>query len=470
MAQRQEVLKTWPTGADVRLEEAVSYQQGIPEAKRFAKAMANAKEKRRLLTQPRAGIALVEEHIKLLKYLENEGGADLLPTTIDAYTRQNRYADAAKGIEMSLTSGVSMLNGFPAVNHGVAGCRRVTENVAHPIQVRHGTPDARLLAEITLAGGFTSFEGGAISYNIPYAKNVPLRKSLTDWQYVDRLCGYYEERGVSINREPFGPLTGTLVPPCISHAVAIIEGLLALQQGGRSLTLGYGQGGNMVQDVAALRSLKRLADDYFKLEGFSDYELTTVFHQWMGGFPEDEAKAFAVIAWGTVVACVGAADKIIVKTPHEAMGIPTKEANALGLKTTRQTINMLCDQRMLESEAIEREAKIIEREVRCILNKVFELAQGNLLDGVVAAFQSGVLDVAFAPSVHCHGQVLPMRDNEGFIRIFNHATLPFDDDLVAFHRDRLQERARAEGQKISFQMVTNDIYAISKGQLVGRPR
>ena len=33
-----------------------------------------------------------------------------------------------------------------------------------PSQVRHGTPDARLLTEITYAGGFTSYEGGGISY------------------------------------------------------------------------------------------------------------------------------------------------------------------------------------------------------------------------------------------------------------------------------------------------------------------
>jgi methylaspartate mutase epsilon subunit len=131
---------------------------------------------------------------------------------------------------------------------------------------------------------------------------------------------------------------------------------------------------------------------------------------------------------------------------------------------------MLCDQRTLESEAIEREEEIIVREVGCILDKVFELGGGDLVEGVVAAFEAGVLDVAFAPSIHCRGRLLPMRDNEGFIRIFNRAAIPFDADLVAYHRERLEERAKAEGQKISFQMVTNDIYAISKGQLVGRPR
>jgi methylaspartate mutase epsilon subunit len=467
-AARQEVLASWPTGAGVDLEEALRYQRAMPTGRRFAEALQNARG--RLLIQPRAGVALIEEHIRLLKYLETEGEADLLPTTIDAYTRQNRYAEAAKGIEKSIQAGTSMLNGFPAVNHGVEGCRRVTESLSRPVQVRHGTPDARLLAEITLAGGFTSFEGGGISYNIPYAKNVPLRTSIANWKYVDRLCGLYEENGVSINREPFGPLTGTLVPPCVSHAVGILEGLLALEQGVRSLTLGYGQGGNMAQDIAAVHSLRELADRYFKAAGHSGYDLTIVFHQWMGGFPEDEARAFSIICLGAAVACLSGADKVIVKTPHEAMGIPTREANAQGLKATRQLINMLSDQERLETEDIRRERSIIAREVECILQKTLELGRGDPAEGAAAAFEAGVIDVPFAPSIHNRGRILPMRDNEGCIRIFNRGALPFDADLAAFHGGRLEERARAEGRAVSFQMVTDDIYAISKGRLVGRPK
>lgn len=92
-----------------------------------------------------------------------------------------------------------------------------------------------------MASGFTSYEGGGISYNIPYAKRVTTEKSIRDWQYCDRLMGLYEEHGIRINREPFGPLTGTLIPPFMSHAVAIIEGLLALEQGVKSITVGYGR-------------------------------------------------------------------------------------------------------------------------------------------------------------------------------------------------------------------------------------
>ncbi|CDL36420.1 Methylaspartate mutase, E subunit [Citrobacter freundii] len=110
----------------------------------------------------------MDEHIALLKTLQEE--CDLLPSTIDAYTRLNRYEEAAVGIQKSIEAGTSKLNGLPVVNHGVAACRRMTESLEKPIQVRHGTPDARLLAEIAMASGFTSYEGGGISYNIPYAK------------------------------------------------------------------------------------------------------------------------------------------------------------------------------------------------------------------------------------------------------------------------------------------------------------
>lgn len=467
---RAEVLQTWPTGKDIDFEEAVAYQKAIPESKNFAVAMRKASEKGITLCQPRAGVALIQDHIKLLQYLENEGQADLLPTTIDAYTRLNRYQEAANGIQRSLEARTSLLNGFPAVNHGLYGCRQVTEAVKSPIQVRHGTPDARLLAEITLAGGFTSFEGGGISYNIPYAKKVPLAKSIEDWKYVDRLVGRYEERGIHINREPFGPLTGTLVPPCVSHVCALVEGILALRQGVKSITLGYGQGGNLIQDVAALISLRNLAHEYFQREGLTDYELTTVFHQWMGGFPSDEAKAFAVISWGSAVAVLAGADKVIVKSPHEAMGIPTKEANGMGIRCTKQAVNMLKEQHLPISDEHKIEIEQIEKEVHSIMDKLYELGDGDIEKGTIAGFAAGAIDVPFAPSIYNQGKILPMRDNHGFIRIFNKGNMALSDEIMNYHREKLEERGKAEGRKVCFQMVTDDIYAISKGALVGRPR
>ena len=468
-ALRKEILTQWPTGKDVDLQEAIDYHKAMPEYRDFSKKLVNAKKNGDTLIQPRAGVALLKEHIELLNYLQDKGEADLLPTTIDSYTRQNRYEEGEVGIKESIKAGRSMLNGFPAVNHGVGACRQVIESLHTPVQVRHGTPDARLLTEITYAGGFTSYEGGGISYNLPYAKNVPMEKTIRDWQYVDRLTGLYEEAGVSINREPYGPLTGTLVPACVSHSVAIIEALLAAEQGVKNITVGYGQCGNLVQDVAAIRTLEELTDEYLQKNGYNDVCVTTVFHQWMGGFPADEAKAFGVISWGSATAALSKATKVIVKTPHEAAGIPTMEANAQGLRATKQVINMLHDQ-VCTAANLEEEKEIIRQETRCIVDKCFELGQGDIAVGAVRAVQAGVLDIPFAPSRFNAGKMLPARDNDGAIRILEVGNLPFTKDLIDFHREKIELRGKAEGRKPAFQMVIDDVYAISKGRLVGRPK
>lgn len=469
-AERKEVLAQWPTGKNVNFEEAVAYQKSIPIEKRFGAKLQKATKEGVTLVQPRAGVALYDEHIKLLQFLEDEGGADLLPTTIDSYTRLNRYTEAENGIEKSKESGRSMLNGFPVVNYGVDICRTVTSSLKSPVQVRHGTPDARLLTELSIAGGFTSYEGGGISYNIPYSKNHSLEKTIAHWQYTDRLCGIYEEAGVSINREPFGPLTGTLIPACISNAVAVIETLLAAEQGVKDITVGYGQCGNLIQDVAAVRALREVTYKYLKRFGYNDVKITTVFHQWMGGFPQDESKAFGVISWGSATAALAKASKVIVKTPHEAVGVPTKEANAAGLRATKQVISMLRDQDFTEIPAVIRECNIIEAEMKCILDKVEELGHGDIALGCIAAFEAGVLDIPFAPSRFNAGKVMPARDNDGAIRILELGNIPFSQELRDFHREKLEERAKFENRPVSFQMVIDDVYAIGKGFLVGRPR
>lgn len=466
---RKEVLNQWPTGKEVNLEEAIEYNKKIPDHKNFAKKLIKAKEEGITLAQPRAGVALIDKHIELLNFLETEGGADLLPSTIDSYTRQNRYDECEIGIKESISEGRSLLNGFPGVNHGVKGCRQVFEAINNPLESRHGTPDGRLLAEITHASGWTSNEGGGISYNIPYAKNATLGKTILDWQYCDRLVGFYEEQGVSINREPFGPLTGTLVPPSTSNAIAIIESLLAAEQGVKNITVGYGQCGNLIQDVAAIRALEEQCDEYLKANGYKDIYLTTVLHQWMGGFPADEAKAFGVISTGAATAALAGATKVIVKTTHEAIGIPTKEANAQGIKATKMTLNLLKGQRLPMSQELKTEIEVIKAETKCMIDKIYEIGKGDLATGSVKGFAMGIIDVPFAPSKFNAGKMMPARDNNGAIRYLKFGNIPFTQDIINFNMKKLQERATFENRDVSFQMTIDDIFAVGKGVLIGRP-
>ena len=109
-ALRREVLAQWPTGKDVDLQEAVAYHKAMPASRNFSQKLVDAKRAGRTLIQPRAGVPVIEEHIKLMQYLEQHGEADLLPSTIDSYTRQNRYEEAENGIAASIKEGRALMN------------------------------------------------------------------------------------------------------------------------------------------------------------------------------------------------------------------------------------------------------------------------------------------------------------------------------------------------------------------------
>ena len=131
---------------------------------------------------------------------------------------------------------------------------------------------------------------------------------------------------------------------------------------------------------------------------------------------------------------------------------------------------MFKDQDFREIPAVVMESEIIEKEMHCILGKVEELGKGDYAIGTIAAFEAGVLDIPFAPSKYNAGKVMPARDNNGAVRFLDRGNLPFTQDLIDFHRAKLEERARVENRPVSFQMVIDDVYAIGKGNLVGRPR
>ncbi|MFA6360155.1 MAG: methylaspartate mutase subunit E, partial [Dysgonamonadaceae bacterium] len=95
---------------------------------------------------------------------------------------------------------------------------------------------------------------------------------------------------------------------------------------------------------------------------------------------------------------------------------------------------------------------------------------GDYAMGAIAAFEAGVIDVPFAPSRFNAGKVMPARDNDGAIRLLEVGNLPFTQDLKDYHKRKLEQRGAFEKRPVSFQMVIDDVYAIGKGFLVGRPK
>ena len=223
----------------------------------------------------------------------------------------------------------------------------------------------------------------------------------------------------------------------------------------------------MVQDVAALKALEQQTNHYLELFGYKDVFVTTVFHQWMGGFPADEYQAMALIAYASTVATYGGATKMITKTTHESFGVPTKEANANALKASKFITNLVKEQKMPNNEELEFEIDMIKKEVDALIRAIVQEGKGDIAQGIVNAVKKGFLDIPFAPSELNNGKILPARDIDGKIRILEFGNLAMPQEIKDFHQSKLQERATKQNREMTIQMVIDDIYAVSNGNLVG---
>jgi methylaspartate mutase epsilon subunit len=408
--------------------------------------LRKADKRRRPLVQPRCGVGDHRDMVDLLRLLEERARPGMLTVTIDSHTRLRQFRTAAQ----TLARRPADLNGYPLVTHGWRRGRELNEAVRVPVEVRHGSPDARDLFAVSLASGFTSFEGGGISYNLPYSKNVPLTDSLAAWEEVDSVCGELYRCGIVVDRELFGTLTAVLMPPSISLAISIIEGYVACRAGVTCLSVAYPQGGEVHQDVAALRSIRELAARYLPASA----EVYPTLHEYMGVFPRDPMGADALILLGGLTARLGGATKVINKTNQEAYGIPDPEANVHGIRVTALAGTQLLDFIRVDDAAVEEEMYWLQREVAELVEPI--LGAGRPLAAIVEAFRVGRLDVPFSASVHARAEVIPKRDGRGAIRYLDTGSLPLSRASVQHNNQCLRaERSSVGGRLV--ESVTKDI-------------
>ncbi len=382
----------------------------------------------RLLIQPRCGVGAQETMKDLLIQLEHKAMPDVLTLTIDSHTRLLRF-DTARNV---LVADPRQLNGYPLVAHGWKLAREIDMAVNAPIEIRHGSPDPRILFDVALAAGFTSFEGGGICYNLPYCKDVPISHSLACWRHVDHVCGALADQGIIVDRELFGTLTGVLVPPSISLAMTLIEALLSAKEGVRCLSVAYCQSGHLIQDVAALRAIRVLASRHLP----AGVEVYPVFHEFMGVFPAKRHNAEALIFFGALTAVKGRATKLINKTYDEARGIPSVQANISGIWTARMATSRLFDAVALPEDEIAEECDAICAEVENIVAPI--LSAGDPYEAAVRGFASGTLDIPFSANGHARSRVLPMRDRSGAIRYHSFGGLPVSQEAQRRNHALLQ--------------------------------
>ncbi|MER9191547.1 hypothetical protein [Mesorhizobium australicum] len=410
-----------------------------------AQVLAEAKRTGAIAVQPRSGVGGHDEMLALLSRIEAEASPDILTLTIDSYSRLRMFDHASR----ILATNPAALNGYPLVAHGWPRGRELNERTKRPLDIRHGSPIADHLFETAIASGITSFEGGGVTYNLPYAKKVPLEDSIASWRRIDGLCGELADQGIIVSREMFGTLTAVLIPPSTSLAIAFLEAISAARDGVRCLLIAYPQGGNTLQDVAALRSIDVLARRYLS----SGPRVYSVLHQYMGPFPRDKAKASALILLGGLVAKLGGATKVVTKTYEEALGIPTVEANIDGIQLTRCGLARMFDFTALDESAITEEMHWIEREVAELIDPLVEAS--DLHKAIVEAFEAGRLDVPFSPSIFTRGEVVPVRDPQGAIRYLSCIGLPFSETTRRRNREMLRKTTAPQEQ---VQEIADNVY------------
>jgi methylaspartate mutase epsilon subunit len=463
--ERQEVLAQWPTGKDADLEEAIAFHKSLPPEKNWIHKMRYAREHGEIYAITGMGKATVEEQIELLTHVENEGLADILGTSVDSFSRQNDYGEAQKRLDESIKRGKSVLNGLPVVNHGVAGFRKIINAVRSPISLRYGAADPRLIDEIGYAGGHTAGPVDALMDFWHHNARVGLETSLVNHRYTQRLIGYYEEHGVPMCASVQG-LYGAGISPSIQIAAILAQALMMAEQGVKNARFHFACHGNLAQDVATANTIRKLSDEYLKKFGYDSIDVFLSVSFSLVQYPLEVGSAFAVTFMNTLMAKLCGAQSNDIRTVAEAKGIPTKEDTAYSFRTTKAMENFLQTQKIeVEKKALDVESAMVEKEARCIMDRLLEFGDGDVMDGTVKAVKSGVLDNPFATNPASPCKVMSIKDSDGALRYLNHGNLPFTAEILEFHKGKIAEREIKKGKKLDYETLVSDLLAVSKGVL-----
>jgi methylaspartate mutase epsilon subunit len=465
--ERQVVLSQWPTGSEVDLEEAVEFHKNLPPGQVMTRKLEKARLEGESYAITGMGKATLEQQLEIWQYVQEAGEADLLATSVDSFSRVLNFAGAQKGLEDSRKAGKSLLNGLPVVNHGVKGLRRIISAVKVPVGLRYGAIDPRLIDEIGLAGGHTSTAPDGIYSFWNMNSKLPLETILRTHQYVMRLAGYYEEKGVPILLSCQGMYDGGAVPPSLVSAALLTQVLMYAGQGAKHIRLHYHLRGNLVQDLACSRVIQKLAHEYLDCFGYTGVDTFLSVALALLKYPEDIGSAFTIMCMNSLAASLCGAQVNDIRTSAEAVTIPTREDIATSFKCAKLMTSLLKGQKIeLDRRAVEIEVEREEREVRQIMDRIIELGDGDIAIGTINAVQAGVLDNPFSTSPAVANRIMGVKDCEGAIRYLDTGNLPFSPDILEFHRQKTSERAARLGHQLSYETVIRDISSISRGHLV----
>lgn len=466
--RNEEVLPMWETGVQLsNFEEgiAAAKELAVDAGKNYAMRQLNAREQGLHNLQPQFGHAVTELLLEGMEYVESE--SPLLPNGVwnvytDSYTRKCAFDMAQVGIERTKAEGQTMLNGYPIVNLGIDEARKVRETLKAPITMNSTDEDGRLASEFALAAGWNACNCRSLQEVISHCKYINLDEEIRINQYEARLAAKYTEAGVPIATHITSNLTGYDAPG-FKALVMTAQTLIGAEQGIKQFYFELGLNQHIVEDCATINVTEKLAKEYLEKFGYTDIKWSSGAFPYLGAWPPRIDEAEAMICWNTVDTFLAGIDTSILKCRDEAFATPTKEGMANAVRMARHLDTLIGKQRLdLSGEDYKLEEKMIELEVRSILDKCLEVGDGDIVVGLCKGVEAGWIDTMLTPWTHNHGKVRLMRDAEKAQRYWDMGDLPVPQEVRDYHRMKLESRAKAEGRDLAFDMLVSDLQYASR--------
>ena len=453
-AEREKVLAKWPTGKEVDLDEAIEYHRQLPADKVYAKKLAKARRSGQILVVLRLGKPRIED---MFNEMEAFGAySDCFEIDVDTYTRKGLYAQAQAAMERSYREDRNLLNAYPYVAYGVKNTRKLVEASRVPLFISSNDEDTRLIDEIGMAAGLTGNITHDVREVMSHSKNYPLEQRIRNNQYCCRLAAYYTERGAPITVMQGGSNV-PFSPPGMGLALMVLESLTAAEQGVKYFLPCHDQKGELIQDVAAFRTMTKTIEKYLSRFGYKG--ITMYSRSGSGGYawPRDRDASACQVALCSVAGVLAGCDILRTKSIDEGLGVPSIESQVTAGKIARHVINVLGKCRLTDGDVLREEERMLEMEVEAVVDRVIELGDGDIAVGEMKAVEQGVIDVPFSPWVGVKGWTLPVRDRMGAVRYLDPGNIPLPKEVIEYHRQKIAERESMEKREAGVEMLIEDL-------------